>query len=71
MADPAISDALSDPITRARVDSLLDDFRERGIAPLPLAVIAFATDVGLSSEAATLLAETVEARLAQMEEEHA
>ncbi len=55
--------ALADPITRARIDSLIADFRERGVAPLPLAVIAFATDCGLTSEAATLLAQAVQARL--------
>ncbi len=67
--DATLTDALADPVTRARVDSLLEDFRARGVSPLPLNIIAFATDAGLTSEAAALLAQAVQERLAQLEEE--
>jgi hypothetical protein len=59
--------ALADPVTRARVDSLLDDFRARAVPTTPLNIIAAATDAGLDSDAAATLAEAVEARLRERE----
>jgi hypothetical protein len=55
----------ADPFTRARIDTLIDQFRSRGVRMLALDVAAALSDAGLGPDAADILAEAVLARIGE------
>ncbi len=60
-----VSRVLADPAMRARVDGLIEQFRVRGVRMKASNIIAALTTEGLDADAATILAETVLARIGQ------
>ena len=55
----------ADPFTRARIDTLIDQFRRRGVRMLPLDMTAALTDAGLSTDAVEMLVEAILARIGE------
>ena len=57
---------LADPRNRERIDSIVADFDRLGVPPSKLAIMSAATDAGLDSTGAALVAAVVEARLQEL-----
>jgi ethanolamine ammonia-lyase small subunit len=59
------SRALADPFTRARLDTVIDQLRVRGVRMLPVNMAAALTDAGLSADAVEMLVEAILARIGE------
>jgi hypothetical protein len=55
--------ALADPVTRARIDNVIREFRARSVPLDRTGIVAAAANAGLDATAADVLAEAVEERL--------
>ena len=66
--DNSVRQVLRSPLTTARVDAWIEELRERGVPLQALNILNAVTDeLGLCSEMAVLLVQSVEARLEEIE----
>jgi hypothetical protein len=59
--------ALADPVTRARIDSVIRELRARAVPLDRTGVVAAAQGAGLDEAASDLIADAVEERLREQE----